>query len=723
VKVTGKIKRGLAFLLGHDGLDYPWPVRCRVAGREVCKLLFRTNKPYCPSKEITDTVLLKQLQGFKTLNDYCAYLRRREKPSFFSLTSQNGLKQLAEEYRQLYSQSSPRVIAAADKVLGHVFDLLGSGPVKLVGKNRQNGYESIAWHTDFKSGFTWDKDTYYKDIQYGHQAGVDVKVPWELSRCQHFPTLGQAYLLTADEKYAREFTNEVLDWVTENPAGCGVNWVCSMDVAIRAVNWCWGFYFFKDSAAVTDEFNVKFVKSLYQHGLHIMGNLEKDLLGRNSNHYLSDLAGLAYLGTLLPELKLSHHWRKYAFKEIIREAKKQLYPDGADYEGSISYHRLVVEIFLSVTLLGKANGVSFPNWYWERLEKALEFIAQYTRPDGKAPLIGDNDDGRLHILADYDNSDRTGHRYLLAAGAVLFEHADYKRASGGFSEEAFWLTGEDGRQKYQALSVPAAVSFPPSGRNDGFYILRRDNLYLIMDCLHPDIKAPSGHRHNSRLSFELFAGDKAFITDPGTYLYTPDPAARNLFRGTAYHNTLVVDSEEQNNIDAGSLFQIGQDAHVKVNRWQIGADFDVIDAEHTGYHRLDNPVLHRRQIFSNKKDGYWIIRDLLTGVGSHRCDLYFHFTPLDITIDKLTVKTSTSGTNLAVVPLVTEGLEVMVEKGWVSRGYGTKVEAPVVKYSRYGQMPFEFCNILYPFEKELDIKVVVSKAKEIDFTRYFGGEA
>ena len=36
---------------------------------------------------------------------------------------------------------------------------------------------------------------------------TDVKVPWELSRCQHFPLLGQAYWLTGDERYAREYVD------------------------------------------------------------------------------------------------------------------------------------------------------------------------------------------------------------------------------------------------------------------------------------------------------------------------------------------------------------------------------------------------------------------------------------------------------------------------------------------------------------------------------------
>jgi hypothetical protein len=52
--------------------------------------------------------------------------------------------------------------------------------------------------------------------------------------------------------------------------------------------------------------------------------------------------------------------------------------------------------------------------------------------------------------------------------------------------------------------------------------MRHDDLYMLIDCVPADQKSPSGHKHNSRLSFELFAGDKSFIIDPGSYLYTAD---------------------------------------------------------------------------------------------------------------------------------------------------------------------------------------------------------
>ncbi|KAF5432136.1 hypothetical protein C5S36_09140 [Candidatus Methanophagaceae archaeon] len=37
-----------------------------------------------------------------------------------------------------------------------------------------------------------------------------------------------------------------------------------------------------------------------------------------------------------------------------------------------------------------------------------------------------------------------------------------------------------------------------------------------------------------------------------------------------------------------------------------------------------------------------------------------------------------TGANIAIAPLVTDGLKLAIENGWVSYSYGTKVEAPVV---------------------------------------------
>ena len=67
----------------------------------------------------------------------------------------------------------------------------------------------------------------------------DIKVVWELSRLQWLLPVGQAYILSSDEKFA-EFTRVVIEeWIASNPVCAGPNWICAMDVALRAISMVW----------------------------------------------------------------------------------------------------------------------------------------------------------------------------------------------------------------------------------------------------------------------------------------------------------------------------------------------------------------------------------------------------------------------------------------------------------------------------------------------------
>jgi len=482
------------------------------------------------------------------------------------------------------------------------------------------------------------------------------------------------------------------------------------------------------SIEVTDEFLSKLVESLLIHGHHVMANLERlpwwqeffysliinrlpvkvslqrSKRGVYNNHYLSDMVGLVYLGLTFPEFKEAKKWREFGTKGLIDEMAKQ--------------HRLVTEFFLSSTLLCLRNNINFPQWYMKKLEKMIEFVRYYTKPDGTAPEIGDNDDGRLHILSKYGDWNRHDHRYLLAIGAALFGNPIFKDTADEFHEEAFWLLNEEGLNKQISLPAVKETTSSKDFSCGGFYIMRKDKLYIMIDCVTNDLKAPSGHRHNSRLSFELFAHDKSFIVDPGAYTYTGDKEMRNLFRSTRYHNTVVIDNKEQNEFDKDGLFGMAYQATVGVNRWEVNEEYDFLDVEHNGYKRLKYPVIHRRQIYFDKVNGCWIIRDLLSGKGKHQSALYFHFAPMELELEPaypLAVKTKTEDSNIMIIPLDTEGVSVEIIDGWVSSRYGVKQRAPIVKYSQDSAVPCSFCNIVYPYQGEVEIdKAVDVMCKVID---------
>lgn len=285
------------------------------------------------------------------------------------------------------------------------------------------GYRPIDWHLDFKSGYRWEERTWYLDIPFGHKAGVDVKVPWELTRMQHLPQLAIAAVLAQagkmpsgdPERYRREFRNEVLDFIATNPPRFGVNWRCAMDVAIRAVNWLVAYDVFCAHGGVfDDDFRAIFERSVYEHGLHIRKNLEWTP-GLRGNHYLADIVGLLFIAAYLPSSPDVDEWLAFAAGEFGREVRLQFYDDGANIEASTCYHLLSSEmaVYATALLLGlpdekkslvRASGPGadlLSDEHREQLEKMAEFVVHITKPDGCIPQIGDNDSGRfLKPIAD-----------------------------------------------------------------------------------------------------------------------------------------------------------------------------------------------------------------------------------------------------------------------------------------------------------------------------------
>ncbi len=593
--------------------------------------------------EMTDTEFLRKAWDskykFQNLEELRKHFYNKRKPEFFIDSSKRG--EITSVICEHFSDALSKVAAEADKVCEHIFNLLGSGDVNL-GKK-------IDWHLDFKTGYCWSPKKYYKDIEipYGK---ADIKLPWELSRFQHLAMLGEAYWLTNNKKYSKEFVNQICDWIDNNKPKFGINWHCTMDVAIRVCNWILGYYFFKDSKGITDEFLLKFLKSILIHGKHIRKNLEYSSK-LTSNHYLSDIAGLVYLGTMFPEFKEATEWKDFGIQELVKEMKKQVYPDGVDFEASTCYHRLVLELFFFSTLVVVINDEDFKSnnyaeiaqkifgkEYVQRLYKMFEFVLHALKPNGKMPQIGDNDSGRLYIFAKREVLDM---RYLLTLGAIFFKEPKFKVGEFGFCEEVLWVFGEKGYNIWQNLGENCLANigsraFP----NAGWYIMRNDKNYMIISCGPNGQNGNGGHCHNDKLGFELCIDGEVVIVDPGTYVYTPSPDARNKFRSTASHNTVMINDKEQNRFNRKNLFQMKDEAGAKCLKWKTGDKVDIFIGEHYGYKQLFQIVIHRREIKFYKKEGTLEITDRLEGTGKHNLEWNLILSPelkqkLEINSDKL----------------------------------------------------------------------------------------
>ena len=603
--------------------------------------------------------------------------------------------------QQYYPKATPAVLEEADMIGKHKIGVLGFGRVD-VGRD-------IAWECDFDSGKRWSPK-YSPLIRVGDiNDHADIKVPWELSRFHHLIPMGKAYWFTGNERYVREIVRQIENWIERNPVGFGIHWTCAMEAAIRVVNWIWAYAFIRDAKIINEVIRRRFLRSILTHGKFIFNNLEnkQDVI---NNHYLADLVGLIYIGTAFPQFQISSQWRDFALNEFFSQIKHQVLNDGVNFELSTGYHRLDLEMVISAVILGRATGYEIPLEIWQKIERMFEFVMYYTKPDGTVPQLGDDDDGRLHKLAVEQHSDGTeaskDHRYLLAVGAVLFNRNDFAWKAGKFWEEAFWLLGYEGLEKFHALlQKPCKLSLTSKlYENSGFYILRDDNLYMIVDCGRNGQGGEGGHNHNDTLGFELYAYDRTFVLDPGTYNYTGDIQWRNKFRSTNFHNVVAVDSKEINSFRTDECFRIRENAKVEVLQWVSDEEKDVLEAQHEGFCSLPGSPLHRRKIYFNKVDKFWLIEDAILGNGEHHCELFLHFPNLDVLSygrgSKDTYIARSKESALLIHALDGDHLISNVSQGWISPSYGVKKQAPVLIYEKRSLLPVRFVTLLQPVENK-----------------------
>ena len=212
----------------------------------------------------------------------------------------------------------------------------------------------------------------------------------------------------------------------------------------------------------------------------------------------------------------------------------------------------------------------------------------------------------------------------------------------------------------------------------GIYILRSELLYLLSIC-HPfGVNRSGPHKHNDWLSFELCMDNQPIIIDPGTFCYTGNIEMRTMFRSTAYHNTVVVDGQEQVSIHKNTFALKNVYGEIKVLKWESNNNLDFLEAEHTGYTRLPDPIVHRRYFLLDKRKNEVEISDTFFGEGMHTFEWYFHLdTGLSCSIEHQKARIYKNSIPVAEV-IQNFNSELNVKKGWISRTYNQCEKAEII---------------------------------------------
>ena len=514
------------------------------------------------------------------------------------------------ELDALVPGESARILAAAARAMRNEVDLFGSGPTGLG--------PTIDWHRDYKTGDTWPVEYFRKTDYLNVERTSDVKTVWELSRMQWLLPCAQTWVLTRDETQARHVREILEQWLAANPYACGVNWGVTMEPAMRLLTWTWMLRACADSAAFADPaFRERFMIALFLHGVFTEKYLERSDV--NGNHFTADAAALAVVGAVFAEGADVQRWLEDSQRDLEHEIGLQVHPDGVDFEASSAYHRLVAELFLLASIALRAAGRETSDAFRQRLAAMARFTAAYSRPDGLAPLWGDNDDARALPFGSQHLRD---HRYLVGLIGLHLNDADLIALTRGPRSEAAWLYRGDAARRL-SVEEPALQSL--AFREGGVYILRDERSHVFIDCGPIGLAGRGGHGHNDLLSFEAMLDGVALVTEGGCFVYTADNVSRDIDRGTRSHNTPIVDGQEINRF-LGPEFRwnMHNDAAHELVEFTASREVDRFIGRHTGFARLANPVIVERMLELTHESAALRVRDRFIGEGGHEVRVPLH---------------------------------------------------------------------------------------------------
>ncbi len=559
--------------------------------------------------------------------------------------------------------------------------------------------DPIEWNYDHGAGKATPRLPIQKvDYRDFNQSG-DCKLVWEPNRHHHLVVLARAYRATGEEKYAEAVVSQLESWWEQNPFGYGMNWRSPLELGVRLINWVWALDLIRDAKCVDQAFYERIRESAF---LHCWETARKFSKGSSANnHLVGEVAGVYVGASYFRQFDEAEAWRSESKEILCREIMAQTYSDGCNREHGLGYQFFVLQFYIISGLVGRWTGDDFPQAYWDRIERMIDYVAALFEGGEDLPMFGDRDDGYVLDLGNRPEDIDA----LMSLSALLFDRADLKARAGNLSETAYWLVGTHSIQKYEELLVKheapsdlVSRSFPESG----YHLLQSGKLgdgaiSLFFDCAELGYGSIAAHGHADALSLALRVDRRDVLVDPGTYDYFTYPEWRQYFRKTCSHNTVMIDGQDQSELQGAFLW--GKRANAYLEAWQDSDGGTQVTGSHDGYRRLSDPVLHRRSVSLDGNEGMIEVVDEIQCEASHDICIGFQFSE-HCTLTKRdgnVYQVDVSGIDSSLTFTVPETLAAEVlegsespKGGWVSRGYHQKVPAPQLLLKGRVSGPCEF---------------------------------
>ncbi len=582
------------------------------------------------------------------------------------------------------------------------FDLLGYRDLAFAA-GVSTGPAAIDWHEDpvhrRRAPAAWWSRVRFLDPSVG-----DHKIIWELNRHQHFLRLGRAAWLTRDPVCLDTLTAHLRGWLAQNPPGVGINWASTLELGLRSLSWLWALHLFAslppgpdggDAVAGEAPWIPDLLLGLDTQLQHVRRNLSRYF--SPNTHLTGEALALYVCGRALPELRAASAWADAGREVLVEQIGVQVTPDGGHCERSTHYLRYTLDFYLMALAFARATGdlaAAAP------FEEACGRLAEATRAlsdsNGRLPLLGDDDGGRLWPMRHRDPADV---RDSLAIAAIVLDRPGL--AIGPLPEEASWLLGS------RPQDVTSAMRSNAGADSMGYFVARpRPDDHLVIDA-GPHGFLNGGHAHADALSLVYTVGGRPLAIDPGTFSYTMSPLWRDRLRLSAWHNTLTLDRRSQSVPDGP--FHWRTTAAARGQAWDAGSGCTFFEGVHDGY----LPLVHRRRLAA--LPGLLVVVDSVLGDGDghHLAEVHWHIDGAWRARREAAGHVVLEHERGAGVELAPCGAEVELVRGdeatglgWQSPVYGRLVPCTTVRLAAAGSLPLVVVSV---FAERGDAPVTVDR--------------
>jgi hypothetical protein len=533
-----------------------------------------------------------------------------------------NLEALSDFISNLDNRSVRELISVADKAMNGI--ITGFSSIELDYGN------PINWHINPLTGFENSRTLkWYKIPDFDKKVG-DIKVIWEASRLTHFLFFARAYLITGNRKYYIAFSEQLEDWLTNNPYSYGSNYKCGQEATLRMTNILIAYSVF-NGYGLTTEKDKKHIFGIVEGSYKkVLSNFFYAHKCIKNNHTFTEILGLIIGAWCSEDSEQLNEAYQLMDKEIIR----QFLPDGGFTQYSFNYHRFTLQILECLYKVSEKTGIYITET--ERIRNSVLMLYQVQAESGDVPNYGSNDGALIFPLSTCKYRDFRpvlNTMYALIEGKRLYNY-------GAYDEELLWFG--------KSIELPLDYVNKKAGayNDSGLYILRHKDGFL-MTCLQNYKSRPA---HMDQLHLDVWHKGINIFCDNGTYSYASELGIE--LSSTIGHNSVKLPGIEQMNKRGAFL----------VTEWTKRELTEYSDSNFCGKMVSQNGYIHERKITKNN-NSYFIEDKVISKADI--CEFIFH-TPCEVQILRDGFLLLTKNKEIAIVK--TEG-DIKIKESYRSLYY------------------------------------------------------